>query len=176
LSARTQSATPGLAFTVVGLACFVCAVVQGAATPILSVVHFSDYAIGEHVILLFGFLSMTLFGAVYYVVPRLTGEDFSPVLVSWHFWLFVWGAGTMFLCLTLGGLIQGFALSGAGVNFMSSVFLVAPFRVMNALGALVLFASAIAFASGFVRNLLGIPLVPATPAAPSTTAAETAKI
>jgi cytochrome c oxidase cbb3-type subunit I len=176
LSARTQPATPGVAFTVVGLACFVCAVVQGAATPMLSVVtHFSDYTIGEDVMLLFGFLSMTLFGALYYVVPRLSGEDFSPVLVSWHFWLFVWGAGTMFLCLTLGGLIQGFALSGPGVNFMSSVSLVAPFRVMNALGALVLFAGTVAFASGFIRNLLGVPAVPAISAAP-TTAPEMAEI
>jgi cytochrome c oxidase cbb3-type subunit I len=169
LSSRAKSATPALAFTIVGLACFVCVVLQGAATPILSVVtHFTDYTTGEHVMLIFGFLSMTLFGALYYVVPRLTGADFSPARVPWHFWLFVCGAGTMFLCLTLGGLIQGFALYDPGVDFMSSVSLVAPFRMMNALGALTLFAATIAFASLFARNLLDAVSAAPTPRVAST--------
>lgn len=167
LSARGIPATPALAFSVVGLACFVCVVLQGAATPMLSVVtHFSDYTAGEHVMVMFGFLSMTLFGALYYVVPRLTGKDFSPSHISWHFWLFVWGAGTMFLGLTLGGLIQGFAFFDPGVNFMSSVSLVAPFRAMNALGAVALLAATIAFANGFIRNLLDTAPVQATPRVP----------
>ena len=85
------------------------------------VTHFSDYTSGEHVMFMLGFLSMTLFGAFYYVVPRLTGADFSSRYIPWHFWLFVWGAGTMFVCLTLGGLIQGFALNDPNVNFMSSL-------------------------------------------------------
>ncbi len=177
LRARTNRPTPAFTFTVVGLACFVCVVLQGAATPILSVVtHFSDYTAGEHVMVLFGFVSLTLFGALYYVVPRLTGVDFSPAHVSWHFWLFVWGAGTMFFSLTLGGLIQGFALFDPGVDFMSSVFLVAPFRVMNALGALVFFVATVVFANGFIRNLLDAVDVPATLPVRSTTAPETANV
>jgi cytochrome c oxidase cbb3-type subunit 1 len=158
---RTKPHTPDVLFTVVGLVCFVCVVLQGAATPILAVVtHFSDYTTGEHVMLVFGFFSMTLFGAFYYVVPRLTGADFSSRCVPWHFWLFVWGAGTMFVCLTLGGLIQGFALNDLNVNFMSSLSLVFPFRVMNALGAVAVFAGTIAFAIVFIRNLLEASSLP----------------
>jgi hypothetical protein len=82
----------------------------------------------------------------------------------------------MFLGLTLGGLIQGFALFDPGVNFMSSVFLVAPFRVMNALGALVLFAGTVAFANGFIRNLLDVVDVSATPPVRSTTIPEAASV
>ena len=41
----------------------------------------------------------------------------------------------MFVSLTLGGLIQGFALNDLNVNFMSSLSLVFPFRVMSAVGA-----------------------------------------
>ena len=172
LSARTTSSPPDLSFTIVGLACFVCVVLQGAATPILSVVtHFSDYSSGEHVMLMFGFLSMTLFGAYYYVVPRVTGADFSSRGVPWHFWLFVWGTGTMFLCLTLGGLIQGFALSDPGVNFMSSLSLVFPFRVTNALGAVTVFAATIAFAVVFIRHLLDTTFAP-EPSRPRVIASE----
>jgi cytochrome c oxidase cbb3-type subunit 1 len=176
LSSQASLATPVALFTVVGLGSFVCAVLQGAATPLLSVVtHFSDYTTGEHVMILFGFLSMTLFGGLYFVVPRLTGVSFSPGSISWHFWLFVCGGGTMFLCLTLGGLIQGFALFDPGVDFLNSVSLVTPFRATSALGALVLFVSTIVFANGFIRNLLGAAVFPAAPAAPSTTK-ETAKV
>lgn len=170
LSDHSRPSSPAISFTIVGLACFVCVVLQGAATPILSAVtHFSDYSSGENVMLIFGFLSMSLFGALYYVVPRLTGVDFSPGLASWHFWIFVWGAGTMFLCLTLGGLIQGFALYDPGVDFMSSLSLAAPFRVMNAVGALALFVATVAFAGLFVRNLLGVTSPAAAPRVPSTT-------
>ena len=92
LSGRTKAYTPEVLFTVVGLACFVCVVLQGAATPVLAVVtHSSDYTSGEQVMLMLGFLSMTLFGAFYYVVPRVTRVDFELRYVAWHFWLFVWG-------------------------------------------------------------------------------------
>jgi cytochrome c oxidase cbb3-type subunit I len=161
LRARRKPQTPDILFTVVGLASFVCLALQGAATPILAVVtHFSDYTSGEHVMLMLGFLSMTLFGAFYYAVPRLTGADFSSRCVPWHFWLFVCGAGTMFVCLTLGGLIQGFALNDLNVNFMSSLSLVFPFRVMSALGAVAVFAGTIAFAIVFIRNLLEASSLP----------------
>jgi cytochrome c oxidase cbb3-type subunit 1 len=176
LSSQASLATPVGLFTVVGLGSFVCAVLQGAATPLLSVVtHFSDYTTGEHVMILFGFLSMTLFGGLYFVVPRLTGVSFSSASISWHFWLFVCGGGTMFLCLTLGGLIQGFALFDPGVDFLNSVSLVTPFRATSAFGALVLFVSTIVFANGFIRNLLGAAVFPAAPAAPSAPK-ETAKV
>jgi hypothetical protein len=75
----------------------------------------------------------------------------------------------MFLCLTLGGLIQGFALFDPGVDFSNSVSLVMPFRATSAFGALVLFASTIVFADSFIRNLLGAAVFPAAPAASSTT-------
>jgi len=176
LSARTTPHTPDVLFTIVGLACFVCAVLQGAATPVLVVVtHFSDYTRGEHVMLLLGFLSMALFGAFYYVVPRLTGVDLSSRYVPWHFWPFVWGVGTMFVCLSLGGLIQGFALNDLNVNFMSSLSLVFPFRVMNALGAVAVFAGTVAFAIVFVRNLLDASSVPA-PSRPRLPVSETVNV
>jgi cytochrome c oxidase cbb3-type subunit 1 len=120
-----------------------------------AVTHFSDYAMGEGVMLMFGFLSTLLFGSLYYVVPRLTGADFPQRHALWHFWLFVWGAGTMFLCLSMGGLVQGFALYDPGVEFMSSVTLAAPFRALYALGSLAVFGSTIVFAVLFTRNLFG---------------------
>jgi cytochrome c oxidase cbb3-type subunit 1 len=175
-SQRAISSSPVVSFTILGLACFLCVVLQGAATPMLSAVtHFSDYAIGEGVMLTFGFLSASLFGALYYVVPRLTGADFSPAHASWHLWLLALGGGTMFLCLTIGGLIQGFALYDPGVELMSSVTLALPFRVFYALGTLAVFGSAVVFAALFAQNVLGESAPAAPPRVPST-AAEIASV
>jgi cytochrome c oxidase cbb3-type subunit I len=153
---RAIPSTPEASFTIFGLVCFAGVVVQGAVTPLISAVtHFSDYSIGENVLVVFGFLSMALFGASYYVVPRLTGRDFLRADASWHFLLSSWGVGTMFLALFFGGVIQGFALYDPGVDFMSSVALAAPFRAIYALGTLVFLGSCLAFAATFARNLLG---------------------
>ena len=95
-------------------------------------------------LVIFGFLSMALFGASYYVVPRLTGREFLQADASWHFWLSAWGVGTMFLSLCLWRRHQGFALYDPGVEFISSVTLAAPFRAMYALGTLVFLGSCLA--------------------------------
>ena len=60
----------------------------------------------------------------------------------------------MFLCATLGGLIQGFALYDPGVEFMSSLTLVAPFRALYAVGALAILVSTIFFAALVAQNIL----------------------
>jgi len=155
-SGRAVSPAPEASFTIFGLVCVAVVVLQGAATPLISAVtHFSDYSIGETVLVVFGFLSMALFGASYYVVPRLTGRDFLEADTARHFWLSASGVGTMFLALTLGGVIQGFALYDPGVEFMSSVNLAAPFRAMYALGTLVFLGSCLVFAAALTRNILG---------------------
>ncbi len=155
-SGRAIPPVPEASFTVFALVCFAGVALQGAATPLLSAVtHFSDYSIAENVLAIFGFISMGLLGALHYVVPRLTGRAFAPRDATWHFWLSASGVATMFLALTFGGVIQGFALYDPGVEFMSSVTLAAPFRGIYALGTLVFLGSCLAFAAAFTRNLLG---------------------
>jgi cytochrome c oxidase cbb3-type subunit 1 len=156
LSGRAASQAPEVYFTIFGLACFAGVVLQGVGTPLISVVtHFSDYSIGENVLVIFGFLSMALFGATYYAVPRLTGRDFLPANTTRHFWLSACAVGTMFLALAFGGITQGFALYDPGVDFMSSLNLAEPFRAVYALGALVFLGSCLAFAAALAQNLLG---------------------
>jgi cytochrome c oxidase cbb3-type subunit 1 len=156
LQRARRFASSEASFTIFGLVCFAVVVLQAAATPSISAVtHFSDYSIGQNVLVIFGFLSMALFGASYYVVPRLTGREFLRADASWHFLLSSWGVGTMFLSLSFGGVIQGFALYDPGVEFISSVTLAAPFRAMYALGTLVFLGSCLVFAAAFTRNLLG---------------------
>jgi cytochrome c oxidase cbb3-type subunit 1 len=142
-------------FSASGLVCFAAVIIQGAVTPFTSAVtHFSDYSTGESVLIILGFLTMALFGGIYYALPRLTGTELLPADGLRHFWLAIWGVGTMFVSLTLGGMIQGFALYDPRVEFMSSLMLAAPFRITYAVGALVFFASAVLFAVALGRNIL----------------------
>ena len=163
LQGRKLVSSPAVPFVVASLGCFVMAALQGAATPFLAVVtQFSDYLIGQNALLVLGFVSMGFFGVIHDCLPRLTRSEFHPGWTSWHFWLAVWGIGTMLFALTLGGLLQGFALYDPGVDFLSSVVLAAPFRAVSAVGSLVFLGSTLTFAAIFVRSLLeGAELLPA---------------
>lgn len=138
---------PALTFTVFGLSCLMGAVGQMLLAPLVSgVTQFSDYVAGEGVLVLLGFVTMTLFGLMHFILPRVVGETFCPTGTRWHFWLAACGISAIFVSLTLGGLIQGFALSDPGVAFLSSVEFAHPFRFLSAMGYLAFFFGAVIFA------------------------------
>jgi cytochrome c oxidase cbb3-type subunit 1 len=146
---------PVLSFVAFGLVCMMVAVGQNVLAPAFSAVtQFSDYVIAQGVVVLLGFLTATLIGLLYFIVPRLTGLNFSPCGTGWQFWLTTGGVATIFGSLTIGGLIQGFALNDPGVAFMSSVEFAWPFRVLSAVGYLSFFLGTLSFAWAFVDLLL----------------------
>jgi cytochrome c oxidase cbb3-type subunit 1 len=93
---------------------------------------------------------MIAFGAIYYILPRLTGKEWpSSCLISWHFWLATTGVLLGVSVLVLGGLIQGYALQDIGVTFRSSMEFVFPFRFLAALAAVLIVGANLAFALVF---------------------------
>ena len=59
---------------------------------------------------LFGFFAMVMFGAIYYIVPRLTQQEWpSAGLVKFHFWASASGILLCVVSLIAGGVQQGFA-------------------------------------------------------------------
>lgn len=152
--------SPSLLFTVTGVGSFLFAYVQGAllAFPgVAAIFHFTDVLIGQGALLLFGFISMVFFGAIYYIVPRLTGRDWNgDGLIRWHFWLFVVALGVAYVSLTFGGMVQGFALNDPGVRFASSVGFATPFRLVAVLCAVTLLLASNIFAHLFFRTMLGV--------------------
>ncbi len=96
-----------------------------------------------------------IFGAMYYIVPRLTGWEWpSASLIRWHFWLTAIGIALMFIALTIGGTLQGFALEDPGVNFMASVNYAAPFRLVRGFSGIMLTVGHVIFAVNFAMILL----------------------
>jgi len=150
--------SPTLRFTVFGAMMYTLVSFQGSlmAVPQLNALfHFTDYTIGHAHLGLYAFFTMIMFGSMYYIVPRLVGWEWpSANLIRWHFWLAAVGILLMVGALTIGGIIQGFALHDPAVNFMSTISLTEPFRYVRSISGFVLMASHIIFAILFVMMLL----------------------
>ena len=55
----------------------------------------------------YGFFVMVMFGAIYYILPLVTGVEFPyPKLVSAHFWLGAWALCCCVVPLAIGGVVQ----------------------------------------------------------------------
>lgn len=150
--------SPALRFVVVGIGSLVTYWVLSAinSLPLVnSMTQFSDtnralYQLGH-----FGFFAMTAFGAIYYIVPRLTGKEWPCApFISLHFWLAATGFGLVVSGLLLGGLIQGAALNQTIVTFRSSMEFAWPFRFQAMLGSVLILGSAVSFALHFIGILL----------------------
>jgi len=152
--------SPSLLFTVTGAGAFLLVYVEGALLAFPSVAalfDFTDVLIGQGALFLLGFISMIFFGAIYYIVPRLIGRDWQcDGLIRWHFWLFVSALSVAYVCLTFGGMVQGFALGDPGVRFESSVGFATPFRLVSALCAIALVFASKCFAHLFFRTVLAV--------------------
>ena len=149
--------SPTLRFTVFGTVSYTLASVQGSlmAIPSLNTItHFSDYTIGHAHLGLYGFFTMAMFGAVYFIVPRLVGWEWSAAtMIRWHFWLAATGILLMVGSLTIGGIFQGLVLHDPGSTFRSALESAAPFRLLRGLSGFVLFAGHLVFATHFFRTL-----------------------
>src|SRR6266478_785324 len=104
---RIRFATPML-FACGFLFQFLCAGLTGI---ILSVVPFnwqltdSYFVVAHFHFVLVGSLIFTIFGAIYYWFPKVSGRLLSERLGRWHFWLFVVGFNLTFLPMHWAGML-----------------------------------------------------------------------
>jgi cytochrome c oxidase cbb3-type subunit 1 len=150
--------SPTLRFTVFGAMCYTVASLQGSSMAIRSwnqITHFTHYTIGHAHIGMYGFFTMIMFGAVYYIVPRLVQWEWpSAKLIRWHFWLCAVGIVIMFCSLSVGGLVQGFALNDPSIPFLASTEYTKAFLWMRSVSGVMMTAGHIAFAASFALILL----------------------
>jgi cytochrome c oxidase cbb3-type subunit 1 len=81
-------------------------------------VHFTMFAPGCRLLVIYSFFSMVMFGAFYYIVPRLVGREWSSVgLIQAHFWGAAYAGSVAILLLVFSGLASGMALSDSAASF-----------------------------------------------------------
>jgi len=67
---------------------------------------------GFRFMLVYSYFSMTMFGAIYFILPRLTGcEWLSPRMIRIHFWANIYGGSPIGVFLVIGGLFQANAMN-----------------------------------------------------------------
>jgi len=113
-SGETMTASPALRFTAAGmvglLVLAVSAVVLNLPGSTLQLTQFSLSGYGFDILALYGFFTFVMFGATYFIVPRVTRREWlSRRLIKMHFLLSVYGVIFVALVALFGGLLEGAA-------------------------------------------------------------------
>jgi len=149
---------PVVRFIVIGSMAYTAYAVEGSLISFRSIgqiTQFTLITVGHNQLGLFGFYSMILFGAYYYIVPRLVGRQWlSQAMVMAHFWFCVVGIGLLFFDLTIGGSIQGFALQDPQIPMAAVSDLIQPFLIVQNVAVLLLVVANLIFAAAFALIFL----------------------
>ncbi len=135
---KTLIYSPTLRFIVLGGMMYTLSSLQGsfeALRSINTITHFTHFTVAHAHLGLYAFFSLVMFGAIYFVMPRVMAWEWPyPKLISLHFWLVVVGFSIYFIGLTIGGWLQGLAMLDADVPFIESVKLTIPYLESRTVG------------------------------------------
>jgi len=113
-----------LRFTYVALVFWLLAGVQqivGVLPDVSALTDYTWFTVAHWELFHYGFFAFAMFGAIYYIVPRLLDwvnpPMWSPGLVKCHFWLTFVGILISYLALLVGGVGQGFLLANPKYSF-----------------------------------------------------------
>ena len=150
--------SPTLRFMMFGGLMYLASSLQGSYESLRSVnqvAHFTHYTVGHAHLGAYGFVTMVLFGAVYFMMPRVLNWEWPyPRLISLHFWLAAIGIAIYFVGLTIGGWLQGLAMLDAARPFMDSVTLTIPYLVSRTVGGSLMVLSHLLFVGHFLAMAL----------------------
>ena len=152
-SAAGQS-TP-LKFVLFGAAAYVVAGLAGAVASldrVSEVVNFTWFVPAQLQLFVFGFFAMTMFGAIYYIVPRLIGTEFASKSINAHYWFAMLGILLYAVPLGIGGVREGIVLNTKTVTFLDAVGSILPFLRASTTGDLFMAVGSLIF----LLNLVGI--------------------
>jgi cytochrome c oxidase cbb3-type subunit I len=97
---------------------------------------------------LFGFFAITMFGAIYHILPRMMAFDLPfPKFVRLQHWFFMAGVAFLVVSLAIGGIEQGLKLSNAGNAFLDVTQATLPFLRASTLGIIFLLLGSLLFAA-----------------------------
>ena len=151
--------SPALRFTVFGAITYTAVSFQGSVEALKSfseVTHFTHYTVAHAHLGLYGFFTMTMFGLLYYMVPRLTGREWlSPALIRVHFWCDAVGITWYFVALSVAGWWQGRMLNDPNVKFGEIVNYLLPYLMQRSLAGVLIGLGHVAFAALLAANLCG---------------------
>lgn len=142
--------SPTMRFIVIGAIAYTAVSLQGSFTALVKinrVTHFTHWTIAHSHTGVYAFVTMVMFGAMYYILPRLSGREWpSDTLIRWHFWLALTGIALYVVGLSVGGVYQGLALMDLNRTFADSVTVTIPWLYLRSFTGLMLTAAHVIFA------------------------------
>jgi cytochrome c oxidase cbb3-type subunit 1 len=152
--------SPTLRFTVFGAIGYTVFSALGILLSLRSVAgstQFTQASVAYTHLGTYAFFTMIMFGAMYYIVPRLVGREWRYAgLIKLHFWTAAYGVGLMTLMLFVGGLMQGQDLNNAAIPFIESTQTVLPYLRGRSLSGMLLTIAHFVFAFHFGMMLFGL--------------------
>jgi cytochrome c oxidase cbb3-type subunit 1 len=116
------------------------------------ITHFTHYTIAHSHLGVYAFATMAIFGAIYYIMPRVTEWEWeSPRLISIHFWTTGLGVGAYFTALTIGGVIQGLQMLDPDIAFLTVVENTKPWLVVRSVSGTLMTIGHFVFAYLLIR-------------------------
>jgi len=150
--------SPTLRFVVFGGICYTAVSLQGSLTAIRAVnevTHFTHYTVAHAHLGVYAFATMTIFGAVYYIMPRVLEREWpSAWLIRGHFWLCAVGVLYYWGWLTLGGILQGIELNLKATPFLEIVEDTMPYLRGRSIAGIMMTLGHVCFAVSFGWMLL----------------------
>jgi cytochrome c oxidase cbb3-type subunit 1 len=146
----TLRRSPTLRFVVLGAMMYTLTSLQGsfeALRTVNRITHFTHFTVAHAHFGLYGFVSFELFGATYFLLPRLVEREWPyPSLVRVHFWSSLLGILVYVVGLSIGGILQGLAMVDPQQGFLASMRVTIPWLHVRTIGGTLMTIGHFAFA------------------------------
>lgn len=150
-------ASPTLRFVVFGAMSYTMSSLLGSTMALREVnvvTHFTHFTVGHAHQGAYGFVTMVMFGSLYFMVPRLLKREWpSARLIHIHFWCTAIGITIYILALHIGGWIQGLEMNNADIPFLTTVRHTIPWIASRTVGGILMMVGHIALFINFFRML-----------------------
>ena len=146
--------SPTLRFVVFGVMSYTLASALGSAMALREVnvvTHFTHFTVGHAHHGAYAFFTMVMFGAMYYMLPRLVKKEWpSKSLIKAHFWLCGLGITIYVIGLSIGGWIQGLEMNNAEIPFIETVKHSVKYLLFRSVGGSMMGLGHLVFAIHFI--------------------------
>lgn len=143
-----------IAFGIVALSLVLVAWIVGAIHGVAQIIQFTHVTTAQVQLGLYGFFSMVVFGALYYIVPRMLDTAWANApLTTVHFWASALGVVVLVGSLAIGGVEQGLRLADGGIAFAAVTKATLPYLFAATIGFVILAIGQLAFVLNFFWTL-----------------------
>lgn len=141
--------SPTLRFVVFGAMCYTAVSFQGSVMALRfhnEITHFTHFTVGHAHLGLYAFVTMILFGSIYYIMPRLVNWEWPyPWMIKLHFWFVAVGITLYIFSTEIGGVLQGLYMNDPSRPFMDSVDVTMPYMIARSVSGVLILTGHIFF-------------------------------